>query len=239
MKKILNPKSIGIWKTAISVFFILVLTGCQEQASPTPKETPPTTETSTPTETKTPTTPTSNSSKEEDKSVVDKALANADKNIEAIKTAISNDKDMSDEQKAIEIARLFATENFTMKDRINKEHVGGLEYVHPSIREKMRTQLVQGFHYSWYDAMIKEFGGKDKLPEVIDTKVESVQPETLQVYGETVPAYKMTVLVRYGENYMEYNMVHVTVGKHQNVVQILAYAFPETHKGEEGYRVWW
>jgi hypothetical protein len=105
-----------------------------------------------------------------------------------------------------------------MKGKTSKTDIGGLELVYPSIREKMKYDIYHNIHFAYYDKMVSYFGGKDKLPEVIDTKVDQVQPVTLKhPDGKKVPSYKMRVLVRYGENGIDYNVVHVTVGQYANV----------------------
>lgn len=177
-----------------------------------------------------------------DKSIVTTVKENAEKNVESIIKKISDDKTLTDEQKAVEIGKRFITAFYSYKNVDSPEKVKGLEYADPKTRNDLKEDVKTDFLSPQNLATFKKYyGTPDKYPEVIDVKVENVVQFREKGTDKLLPGYAMDLYARYddeGREPWEYNKLRVYVMKQDNIWQVVGYKYPAGN-APDAYKVWW
>ncbi|MFT9488323.1 MAG: hypothetical protein ACH0QD_13305 [Tepidibacillus sp.] len=165
---------------------------------------------------------------------VNQAVDNAKSNIQEKVEAVTGEHTQTDQEKAEEVARAFAKDFFTLSDKKDGSQIGGLQYLHPDLREAFSKQAY-GYLYSGLDAVLKNEPNIDRkgFPTVTKTKIQDVEPfENQTKDGIALQGYRMRVIVDFADETTYFNNFLLEVGYLDNVWQITSITPPQTEEEE-------
>lgn len=137
---------------------------------------------------------------------------------EVLKKILSEDK-VDEEKYATQVARMFVIDLFSMQSKLQKNDVGGIEFVLISDKDNYANNV----QYGYYDLMQDDSYGdrKQDLPMVKDMTTKNVEKTTYILLDEEVSAYEIELEWSYEKDYGDDNHAYVTVikdGIHESVV---------------------
>ena len=103
-------------------------------------------------------------------------------NFEELKELLNEEE--YDKEKYVElISKLFVIDLYTIKNKISRYDVGGLEYVYEGARESLKSVAEESIYKTVENNVDKS--RTQKLPEVSSIEVSSVEPYTFKMPDET------------------------------------------------------
>lgn len=160
-----------------------------------------------------------NTSKPEIKEEVDVTLISNDKYEEPLNpynemkeayNALSEAIQQEDaQQEAIEVARNFVFDFFTLSNKESSEDVGGLQFI-PSVNIRQYQEYAQSYYYANYGVIVNEYG-KKQLPKVIDVEVVHVEPTSYTYFEAICEGYDVTLQVSYDQTTLAPSMLKTSM----------------------------
>lgn len=108
---------------------------------------------------------------------------------------IVNVENVDEEKYATQVARMFTIDLYTMSTKVNKNDIGGIEYIHKDGRDSFSKKVM----YTLYDQMLDDtFGDREQvLPEVNSLETVSTEKMDYSVLGNTQSCYLTKLKIGY------------------------------------------
>ena len=120
---------------------------------------------------------------------------------------------------ASSIAKMFIIDLYTIDNKINKNDVGGLEFVHPDAKENYEINVKDTLYKYIAD---DSFGDrKQELPEVTTITVEDLKESTFKLKDEEVPSYEVSLSWEYKEDLDYDEEALITIVKEDKTLYIV------------------
>lgn len=144
---------------------------------------------------------------------------------------ILSSSEVNYEDYALSIAKLFIIDFYTLDNKLSKNDIGGVSYIHPLVKDNFIEEARSTF-YKYLE--VKTDKRTQKLPEVsniIDEKIENTTfriksnnttaNKNNKVTYETVDAYKVTISWKYKEDLGYESECKIIIIKKDNMLYIV------------------
>ena len=108
---------------------------------------------------------------------------------------VLKEKEVDNEKLASSIAKLFIIDLYTIKNKVNKFDVGGLDFVFSSIKANYALNVQETLYKYVEDNSNKK--RNQALPEVSEVTVNSIEAATFTVGGKTYNGYNINISWKY------------------------------------------
>lgn len=108
-------------------------------------------------------------------------------------------------QEAVEVARSFAFDFFTLANKESNEDVGGIQFI-PSVNIHHYQEYAKSYYYSNYGVIVNEYG-KESLPKVIDVKLIQAEPAQYTYFDSPCEGYDVTLELTYEKSKLPESML--------------------------------
>ena len=113
------------------------------------------------------------------------------------------------QQEAVEVARSFAFDFFTLENKKSNEDIGGIQFI-PSVNIRFYMEYAKSYYYSNYGVIVNEYG-KENLPKVIETNVKKVEPAEYTYFDSPCEGYDVTLEVVYEDSKLPKSMLKTSM----------------------------
>lgn len=111
---------------------------------------------------------------------------------------IINEKEIDTKEYAIQVAKMFTIDLYTMSTKVNKYDIGGVEYYHVTKKSMFEQKVMDTLYASLLD---NTFGDrKQELPEVSEVSVVSCKEGTFTLGESSVDSYVVVMDIAYVKN---------------------------------------
>ena len=104
-------------------------------------------------------------------------------------------EEVDNEKLASSIAKLFIIDLYTIKNKVNKFDVGGLDFVFSSVKSNYSLNVQETLYKYVEDNTNKK--RNQALPEVSEVNVTSIAAATFEVGGKTYNGYNVNISWKY------------------------------------------
>ena len=133
--------------------------------------------------------------------------------------SILSSSDIDYEQYALKLGEIASIDIYDLNSKINKYDVGGLEYVLPEHKDKLKLKLQDTLYNNIEDNIDKD--RKQDLPVVTDADATSKEKTTYELNGNTYDCYVVEVTIDYKEDLGYDNTVSIKMIQKDNKLYIV------------------
>ena len=130
---------------------------------------------------------------------------------------IVNVEKVDEEKYATQVARMFTIDLYTMSTKVNKNDIGGIEYIHKDGKDSFSKKVM----YTLYDQMLDDtFGDRNQvLPEVNSLETISTEKMNYSVLGNEQSCYLTKLKIGYVTDLKYDNSLSVVVCQEANTIK--------------------
>ena len=102
------------------------------------------------------------------------------------------------EEYAKSISKLFIIDFYSLNDKLTKNDIGGVEFVHSEIKDNFITKAENTFYKYIQNNLYNE--RKQSLPDVTSIKIKTITQDKFTIKKEEFECYKVTLSWKYQDN---------------------------------------